>query len=80
MDKEKVGAFLCEPDNKGAFLLSMLDVEIQKEVSLWNKTKALEVVSYLDEGDFLPWLYQEAVDGRWIFISYVLFHKFSSAK
>lgn len=66
LDKEKVGAFLCEPDyDKRAFLLSLLDVEIQKEVSSWNKNKTLEVVSYLDEGDFLPWLYQEAVDGRW---------------
>ena len=81
LDKEKVGAFLCESDyDKRAFLLSLLDVEIQKEVSSWNKDKTLEVVPYLDEGDILPWLYQEAVDGRWIFISHVLFDNISSAK
>ena len=80
LDKGRVGAFLCEPDYKGVFLMSLLDVEIKKEVSWWNITKTLKVVPFLDEGDFLPWLYQEAVDGRWIFISYVLFHKFSSAK
>ena len=71
LDKERVGAFLCEPDNnRGLFLLSLLDVEIQKEVSSWNKNKTLEVVSYLDEGDFLPWLYQEAVDGRFHFLCF----------
>ena len=80
LDKEKAGAFLCEHDYDGrTFLLSLLDVEIKKEVSSWNKNKTLEVVPYLDEGDFLPWLYQEAVDGRWAIISYVLFDKFSSA-
>ena len=80
LDKEKVGAFLCEPDYDGrAFLLSLLDAEIQKEVSPWNKNKTLEVVPFLDEGDFLPWLYQEAADGRWTIISYVLFDNISSA-
>ena len=80
LDKERVGAFLCEPDNnRGLFLLSLLNVEIQKEVSSWNKNKTLEVVSYLDEGDFLPWLYQEAADGRCTIISYVLFDNISSA-
>ena len=72
LDKEKVGAFLCEPDyDKRAFLLSLLDVEIQKEVSPWNKNKTLEVVPYLDEGDFLPWLYHEAVDKRFHFLCFV---------
>ena len=81
LDKEKAGAFLCEHDYDGrTFLLSLLDVEIKKEVSSWNKNKTLEVVPYLDEGDFLPWLYQEAVDGRWTIISYVLFDNISSAK
>ena len=73
LDKERVGAFLCESDyDKGAFLLSLLDVEVQKEVSSWNKNKTLEVVPYLDENHFISWLYQEAADGRWTIISYVL--------
>ena len=64
LDKEKVGALLCEQDNGGGVLMFLLDEEVQREVSSWNKAKTLEVVPYMDEGDFLPWLYQEAVDGR----------------
>ena len=64
LDKEKVGTLLCEQDNGGGVLMFLLDEEVQREVSSWNKAKTLEVVPYMDEGDFLPWLYQEAVDGR----------------
>ena len=79
LDKEKAGAFLFDLDDEGGVLMSLLAEEVQKEVSTWNKTKTLEAVPFLTQGDFLPWLYQEAADGRWTIISYVLFDSISSA-
>ena len=79
LDKEKAGAFLFDLDDEGGVLMSLLAEEVQKEVSTWNKTKTLEAVPFLTQGDFLPWLYQEAADGRWTIISYVLFDNISSA-
>ena len=79
LDKEKAGAFLFDLDDEGGVLMSLLAEEVQKEVSTWNKTKTLEAVPFLTQGDFLPWLYQEAADGRWTIISYFLFDNISSA-
>ena len=79
LDKEKAGAFLFDLDDEGGVLMSLLAEEVQKEVSTWNKTKTLEAVPFLTQGDFLPWLYQEAADGRWTIICYVMFDKISSA-
>ena len=64
LDKEKAGAFLFDLDDEGGVLMSLLAEEVQKEVSTWNKTKTLEAVPFLTQGDFLPWLYQEAADDK----------------
>ena len=54
LDKEKAGAFLFDVDDEGGVLMSLLAEEVQKEVSTWNKTKTLEAVPFLTQGDFFP--------------------------
>ena len=34
-------------------------------MAAFNKGKTCSVVPYMDEGDFLPWLYEEAEKGEW---------------
>ena len=66
MEKEKVGALLCEEDNKRSVLISLLDEETQRQAATFNKTKTCSAVTYMEyEGDFLPWLYEEAEKGEW---------------
>ena len=45
-------------------ILATLDKETQRQVAAFNKIKTCSAVPYMD-ADFLEWLYQEAVDGRW---------------
>ena len=72
LDKEKAGAFLFDLDDEGGVLMSLLAEEVQKEVSTWNKTKTLKAVPFLTQGDLLPWLFQEAADGRWTINNHLL--------
>ena len=66
LEKEKVGALLCEEDNKRSVLISLLDEETQRQAATFNKTKTCSAVTYMEyEGDFLPWLYEEAEKGEW---------------
>ena len=47
LEKEKVGALLCEEDDKGSVLLSLLDKDVQKEVSPWNRNKTNKIAHLL---------------------------------
>ena len=63
--KEDIASIVCKKDRENQLVLARLDIETQKQVAVYNKAKTCQVVPYMDEGDFLSWLYQEAVDGRW---------------
>ena len=39
IEKEKVGALLCEEDKDGSCLLSLLDTDVQQEVATWKTFK-----------------------------------------
>ena len=64
MEKEKVVALLCEEDDKGSVLLSLLDKDVQKEVSLWNKNRTNKIAHLLSP-DCVQWLVQQALEGHW---------------
>ena len=64
MEKEKVGAILCEEDNKESVLLSLLDKDVQKEVSLWNRNRT-NMIAHLLSQDHVQWLVQQAMEGKW---------------
>ena len=62
--KEEVGSIVCRKNVDNQLILATLDKETQKRVAVFNKAKAISAVPYMD-ADFLQWLYQEAVEGRW---------------
>ena len=47
MEKEKVGTLLCEEDNEGGVLLSLLDKDVQKEVYPWNRSRTNKIAHLL---------------------------------
>ena len=63
--KEDVGSIVCRKNASNQLILATLDEDTQKEVAVFNKARTCSVVPFMIEGDFLPWLYQEAVSGRW---------------
>ena len=63
--KEDVGAVLCRRNSDNQLILATLDEKTQKHVAAFNKAKTCSVVPYMDEGDFLRWLYEEAEKGEW---------------
>ena len=52
MEKEKVGALLCEEDKEGSFLLSLSDLDAQLEAAVWNK-KATSKIAHRLSADFI---------------------------
>ena len=64
ISKEKVGALLCEEDNKESFLLSLLDADVQQEVATWNR-EATEKIAHKLSLEFVQWLIKEAREGKW---------------
>ena len=65
MEKEKVGALLCEEDNDGNCLLSLLsDIDVQIEAAEWN-AEATSKIAHLLITDFIQWLIQQANEGKW---------------
>ena len=44
--------------------MATLDKDTKKQVAVFNKAKTISAVPYM-AADFLQWLYQEAVEGRW---------------
>ena len=64
--KEEVGSILCRKNADNQLILATLDEETRRQVAVFNKVKTCSAVPYLEkESDFLQWLYQEAVEGRW---------------
>ena len=64
--KEDVGSIVCKKNADNQLILATLDEETQKEVAVFNKAKTCSALPYMEkEGDFIQWLYQEAVEGRW---------------
>ena len=64
MEKEKVGALLCEEDKEGRCFLSLSDIDIQIEAAKWNK-EATSKIAHLMSVDFVQWLIQQANEGNW---------------
>ena len=62
--KEDVGSVVCRENRDNRLILATLDEETQKQAAAFNKAKTCSAVPYMD-ADFLQWLYQEAVEGRW---------------
>ena len=46
-------------------VMATLDEETQKQVAVFDRAKTCSIIPFMDKGDFLPWLYEEAVNGRW---------------
>ena len=64
MEKEKVAALLCEEDDKGSVLLSLLDKDVQKEVSPWNRNR-INKIAHLLSSDYVQWIVQQASEDQW---------------
>ena len=62
--QEEVGNNVCRMNADNQLILATLNVETQKQAAVFNKAKTIISVPYMDT-DFLQWLYQEAVQGRW---------------
>ena len=55
---------VCRKNKDNQLILATLNVETQKQAAVFNKGKTISAVPYM-EADFLQWLYQEAMEGRW---------------
>ena len=64
MEKEKVGALLCEEDEGGSCLLSLPDFDGQREAAVWNR-EATSKIAHKLSADFHQWLIQQANEGKW---------------
>ena len=62
--KEEVANVVCQEDDEGTTILSLLDFETQKELAFW-KTEKTNEVAHLLSADFQHWLIQQALEGRW---------------
>jgi len=64
--KEDVASIVCRKNTDNKLVLATLDWETQKEIAMFDKAKTCDIVPYMEkEADFLKWLYQEAIEGRW---------------
>ena len=64
--KEEVGSVVFRRNSEDQLIIATLNEETQKQVAVFNKAKTCSAVPYMeDEGDFLPWLYEEAEKGEW---------------
>ena len=64
MQKERVGALLCEEDKKGHFLLALSNIGVQTEVARWNKGATSKIAHMMSAG-FVQWLISQANEGNW---------------
>ena len=64
MEKEKVGALLCEEDKKGSCLLSLSDPDAQIEAAAWNEEATIKIAHMLST-EFIQWLISQAKEGNW---------------
>ena len=64
MEKEKVGALLCEEDKEGSCLLSLSDSDIQIQAAMLNPETTSKIAHMLSS-DFIQWLISQANEGNW---------------
>ena len=64
MEKEKVGALLCDEDKDGNCVLSLSDFDVQIEAAMWN-VEATSKIAHLMSTDFVQWLISQATEGKW---------------
>ena len=62
--KKDVDSIVWKMNADRQLVLATLNEETQKQAAVFNKAKTISAVPYMD-ADFLQWLYQEAVEGRW---------------
>ena len=62
--KEEVVSIVFRKNRDNQLILATLNEETRKQAAVLNKAKTISAVPYMDV-DFLQWLYQEAVEGRW---------------
>ena len=62
--KEEVASIVCRKNVDNQLILATLDEEHQKQAAVFNERKTISAAPYMD-ADFLQWLYQEGVEGRW---------------
>ena len=68
ISKGKGAALLCEEDNEGNCLLSLLDSNVQQEVATWNQLNQLnptEKIAHKLSFEFVQWLVKQKMDGHW---------------
>ena len=63
MEKEDVGALLCEEDKEGRCLLSLSDLEDQTEAAEWNREATIKIAHKMSP-DFIQWLISQANEGN----------------
>ena len=64
--EEDVVSIVCRKNKENQLVMATLDEATQKQAAVFSKEKTCSIVSYMeDEGDFLPWLYEEAEKGEW---------------
>ena len=64
--KKDVGSVVCRKNANNRLILAKLDEETQRQVAEFNKAMTCSAIPYMeDEGDFLHWLHQEAIEDRW---------------
>ena len=64
MERETAGALLCEEDKGGSCLLSLSDIDVQREAAVWN-VEATSKIAHLLSRDFIQWLISQANEGKW---------------
>ena len=62
--KKDVVSIVCRKNADNQLILVTLDKNTKKQAAVFDKAKIVSAVPYMDT-DFLQWLYQEAVEGRW---------------
>ena len=62
MQKERVGALLCEEDKKGHFLLELSSIGGQ--TARWNKGATNKIAHVMSAG-LVQWLISQAKEGNW---------------
>ena len=56
---------MCSRNKNNMVVMTTLNQETQKQVAVFNQAETCSILPFIDDGDFLQWLYQEAVAGRW---------------
>ena len=64
-ERHSVAHIMCSRNKDNVVVMATLNQETQKQVAVFNQAETCSILPFIDNGDFLQWLYQEAVAGRW---------------